>query len=135
MMYMPLLSEIGFLILGFILGYGMRAGISRRRHKAARRRYDATGSYQVIERLAEHRRDGRVDLEHTTVREEVSPNGDCPKIAYHQTAHAEAQRNVQRDTYEPAVPPKHSRSPVRSSSAEAEQLAERLRARIGLSEP
>jgi hypothetical protein len=42
---MPLLA-LGFsiLLVGFVLGYGVRAGISRRRHRKARRRYEATGS-------------------------------------------------------------------------------------------
>jgi hypothetical protein len=33
-------------IVGIIVGYGVRAAISRRRQAAARRRYSATGSYR-----------------------------------------------------------------------------------------
>ena len=32
-------------IVGIMVGYGVRAAISRRRQAAARRRYSATGSY------------------------------------------------------------------------------------------
>ena len=35
---------VSILLVGFILGYGIRAGISRRHRAQARRRYEMTGS-------------------------------------------------------------------------------------------
>jgi len=36
--------SVSILLVGFILGYGIRAGISRRRRAQERRRYEITGS-------------------------------------------------------------------------------------------
>jgi hypothetical protein len=35
---------VSILLVGFILGYGVRAGISRKHRAQARRRYEMTGS-------------------------------------------------------------------------------------------
>ena len=35
---------VSILLVGFILGYGVRAGISRKHRARARRRYEMTGS-------------------------------------------------------------------------------------------
>ena len=47
---LPLLIVWGvpILLVGFILGYGVRAGISRRRRAHERRRYEMTGSARLI---------------------------------------------------------------------------------------
>ena len=41
---------VSILLVGFILGYGVRAGISRRRRAQERRRYEMTGSSRLIGR-------------------------------------------------------------------------------------
>jgi hypothetical protein len=43
----PMLAILGLSILlaGFILGYGVRSGISHRRRAEARRRYETSGSF------------------------------------------------------------------------------------------
>ena len=46
-MLIVLILLVGF---GFILGYGVRAGISRRHRAQARRRYEMTGSSRLIGR-------------------------------------------------------------------------------------
>jgi hypothetical protein len=40
----PIVWGVSILLVGFILGYGVRAGISRRRRAQERRRYEMTGS-------------------------------------------------------------------------------------------
>ena len=71
---MLIVSGIACLIVGFILGYGVRASISRHRHKAARRRYDVSGSYRYIEPMTEHHNSRSTSLEHTILREKIPPN-------------------------------------------------------------
>jgi hypothetical protein len=39
--------SVSILLVGFILGYGLRAGISRRHRAQARRRYEMTGSARL----------------------------------------------------------------------------------------
>jgi len=166
---MLIVSGIACLIVGFILGYGVRAGMSRHRHKAARRRYDGSGSYRYIEPLAEHHRSGSTSLARTILREKIPRNDSvATKIDCLDAAHIEADmgNNVQRDALlrlyndlagqnefgqkkgsgphaaringeppkqdKPAVVLKMSRNQQRLSAVEAERLAERLRARIGL---
>jgi hypothetical protein len=159
---MLIVSGIACLIVGFILGYGARASISRHRHKAARRRYDVSGSYRYIESLAEHHRSGSTSLERTILREKIPPNDRvATKVDCHDAAHIEADagNNVQRDALlrlyndlagkgngphaaringeppkqdKPAVVLKMSRNQPRLSAVEAERLAERLCTRIGL---
>ena len=42
--------SVSILLVGFILGYGVRAGISRRRRAQEHRRYEMTGSSWLIGR-------------------------------------------------------------------------------------
>jgi hypothetical protein len=154
---MLLVSGIVCLIVGFILGYGVRASISRHRRRAARRRYDLSGSYRYIDPLADHQHSGSA-IKHTILREKIPPNAsNAPTIGRHEVAHiaAAAASNVRRDVllklhkvltaasesgqggspHAPRInvetlPPNESKpaDPRKTS----EQLAERLRARIGL---
>ena len=163
-----LLVSVVCLIVGFILGYGLRAGMSRHCRRAASRRHDASGSYRYIEPFATHHHSGSA-IEHTILREEILRNAsNATKISRHKAAHVESDTgsNVQRDALlrlhkdlaaasesgqkkgdgshaaringeppkqdKPAVVLKMSRNQPRLSAVEAERLAERLRARIGL---
>jgi hypothetical protein len=97
---MLIISGTACLIVGFILGYGARASISRHRHKAARRRYDVSGSHRYIEPLAEHHRSGSTSLERTILHEKIPPNDSAAtKIDRHDAAHIEADagNNVHSD--------------------------------------
>jgi hypothetical protein len=94
-----LLVSVVCLIVGFILGYGLRAGMARHRRRAASRRHDASGSYRYIEPLATHHHSGSA-IEHTILREEIPRNAsNATKISRHKAAHVEsdAGSNVQRD--------------------------------------
>ena len=44
---------VSILLVGFILGYGIRAGISRRHRAQARRRYEMTGSSWLTAAVSE----------------------------------------------------------------------------------
>jgi hypothetical protein len=109
---MPLLA-LGFsiLLVGFVLGYGVRAGFSRRHHGKARRRYEATGSNvdngKIVRHVSLARRfvgtswlfpksAGNIHRE-TILREQGSPTATGDAIAAQEPTRAEDETRISSD--------------------------------------